>query len=102
MIVINRFRVPVHERDGFRAQADVAVELLRSRPGLLSLDLVLNLDDEELWSLVTRWENVGAYRNALGGYEAKMALTPLLSRVVDEPSAYADPDEVGWNLPRSL
>ncbi|MEL4504450.1 antibiotic biosynthesis monooxygenase family protein [Luteococcus sp. H138] len=100
MIVINRFRVSASQRPSFLAQAEAAVELFRSKQGLESIDLVQNLDDPELWALVTRWEHVGAYRWALGGYESKMTLTPLLSLCIDEPSAFADPETVGENLPR--
>ncbi|MGO4957169.1 antibiotic biosynthesis monooxygenase family protein [Luteococcus sp. Sow4_B9] len=100
VIVINRFRVPRAARAGFEAQAAAAVELFQTKEGLIGLDLVQNLDDEELWSLVTRWENVGSYRRALGGYESKVTIVPLLSLSIDEPSAYDQPDEVGSNLPR--
>ena len=41
--------------------------------------------------LVTRWANVGSYRRALQGYEAKVVVVPLLSEALDEPSAYEDP-----------
>lgn len=101
MLVINRFRVPELEVDGFLAQADEALTVLRDKPGLVSLDLVQNLDEPELWALVGNWADVGSYRRALGGFETKMAITPLLHRVIDEPSAYADPSEVGVNLPRA-
>jgi hypothetical protein len=47
-----------------------------------------NLDDPTLWLLTTRWENVGAYRRALSSYDVKLNAVPLLSRAVDEPSAY--------------
>ncbi|WP_420175171.1 antibiotic biosynthesis monooxygenase family protein [Luteococcus sp. OSA5] len=100
MIVINRFRVPAASQSAFRAQADAAVQLFETKPGLLSIDLVQNLDDQDLWSLVTRWENVGSYRRALGGYESKMTIVPLLSLSIDEPSAYDTAEEVGSNVPR--
>lgn len=102
MIVINRFRVHPAERAGFENQAQAAVDLLRTKPGLQSVDLVQNLDDEQLWALVTRWENVGSYRRALGGFESKMTIVPLLSLSIDEPSAYDDSEEVGFNLPRNV
>ena len=38
--------------------------------------------------LVTTWENVGAYRRALSSYDVKLHAVPLLSRAIDEPSAY--------------
>lgn len=100
LTVVNRFRVRVDERIEFRAQVDEVLASWRRRPGLLAHDLGLNLDDPELWVLISTWVNVGAYRRALGGTEAKLAVVPLLTRVIDEPSAFADPDEVGLNRPR--
>lgn len=100
MIVVNRFRVPDADAPAFAREAEATVALLRTKPGLRSGDLVQNLDEPGLWALVTTWEHVGAYRRALGGNESKMVLVPFLSRSVDEPSAYADPAEVGENLPR--
>ncbi|MGH8965474.1 MAG: antibiotic biosynthesis monooxygenase, partial [Actinomycetes bacterium] len=44
--------------------------------------------DPGLWVLQTRWENVGSYRRALSSYDVKVGAVPLLSRAVDEPSAY--------------
>ena len=38
--------------------------------------------------LITEWESVGAYRRGLGGYEVKLAATPLLAQALDQPSAF--------------
>ncbi len=38
--------------------------------------------------LVTRWANVGSYRRAIGSYEGKMHVQPLMVHALDEPSAY--------------
>lgn len=100
MLVVNRFRVPSRQQPGFQQQAETAVALMRTKPGVLSVDLVQNLDEPELWAIVSHWDQVGSYRRALGGYESKMVIVPLLSLAVDEPSAYADPADVGPNLPR--
>lgn len=102
MLVVTRFHVPDDRRDDFLAQADAAVGVLSSRDGLASIDLVQNLDDPDLWCLVSRWADVGSYRRALSGYESKLTVVPLLSLAIDEPSAYDDPDEVGQNIPRDL
>lgn len=101
MIAISRFRVPAAEVDGFIASAEAAVAVLRTRPGLESLDLARNLDDPELWTITSRWAGVGAYRRALQGQESKMVVVPLLSLAVDEPSAYDDWELVGENVARS-
>ncbi|WP_110182491.1 antibiotic biosynthesis monooxygenase family protein [Nocardioides solisilvae] len=88
MIVVNRFRVPVGEQEGFRVEVQTALETLAGRPGFVAGDVGRNLDDPGLWVLSTRWRDVGSYRRALSSYEVKMTAVPLLSRAVDEPSAY--------------
>ncbi len=100
MIVVSRFRVPVLDRVSFEAVAAPAVQLLTAQPGLVSIDFGVNLDDPELWALVTKWVDVGSYRRALGSNN-RIVLWPLLSLALDEPSAYADPEAVGQNLPRT-
>lgn len=100
MIAISRFQVPESRAGEFLAQAEQAVAVLRHKPGLLSIDLGRNLDDPELWTITSRWENVGSYRRALGGLESKMTVVPLLSLAIDEPSAYEEPEHVGENHPR--
>lgn len=97
MLAISRFR---DVGPGFAEQAEQAVTFWRTRDGCLSVELVQNLDDEGLWAIVGRWESVGAYRRSFNGYDAKMVLTPVLSRAIDEPSAYLDPAELGPNVPR--
>ncbi|MBB1510083.1 antibiotic biosynthesis monooxygenase family protein [Tessaracoccus sp. MC1756] len=97
MLAISRFSSP---GPSFAAEAAGAVEWWSQRPGCLSMELVQNLDEPELWALVSRWESVGAYRRSFNGFDAKMLLTPLLSRALDEPSAYLPPDELGENVPR--
>lgn len=96
MIVVNRFRAG----PGFDAQLEPVVAILRGKPGFVDAEVGQNLDDPELWVLVTRWQNVGSYRRALGGYESKAVVVPLLSQAIDEPTAYAAPAEVGDNRPR--
>jgi quinol monooxygenase YgiN len=102
VIVLSRFQVRHEQAAAFAGQAEAAVAVLRQREGLLSADLGRNLDEPTLWTLTTRWRDVGSYRRALQGYEAKMAVVPLLSLAIDEPSAYDDVDLTGDNVPRSL
>ncbi|AQP46907.1 antibiotic biosynthesis monooxygenase [Tessaracoccus aquimaris] len=99
MLAISRFRT---DDPGFEDMARPVVDWWAARPGCLGIDLVRNLDDPALWAMVGRWDNVGAYRRSFNGYEAKMLLTPLLSRAIDEPSAYLPPTELGDNQPRTL
>ncbi len=98
MLVINRFRVPSGQRDRFRSDAAAAMALLQAKPGCRELDLVQNLDEPDLWALVSRWDRVGDYRRALSGLESRMVIVPLLSCAIDEPSAYDEQADV--NLPR--
>ena len=100
MLVLTRFRVPEADSAEFERAARAAVAVLTARPGAESVDLVRNLDDPQLWAIVGRWSDVGSYRRALGGMESRMVVMPLLSRAIDEASAYLDPAEVGANIPR--
>ncbi|MBB1512965.1 antibiotic biosynthesis monooxygenase [Tessaracoccus sp. MC1627] len=97
MLVVTRFSAPGPH---FVAEARSVIDWWAARPGCLAMELVRNLDDPDLFALVSRWASVGEYRRSFNGYEAKMILTPLLSRAVDEPSAYLPVDEVGDNRPR--
>lgn len=97
-MVVNRFR---GGRD-FGQRLQPVLDVLGAKPGFRDAEVGQNLDEPDLWVLVTRWENVGSYRRALGGIESKMVVVPLLSEAIDEPSAYADPETVGENRPRSL
>ena len=88
MLVVSRFRVSADEAVAFRSDMEVAHDALAARPGYLAGTLGRNVDDPELWVLSTRWEHVGAYRRALSAYDVKLHAVPLLSRALDEPSAY--------------
>ena len=85
------------ERDAFRSDLEAAHGLLAQRPGYVGGTIGRNLDEPELWVLTTHWENVGAYRRALSSYDVKLYAVPLLSRALDEPSAY-EPVEPGTDL----
>ena len=101
MLAISRFRVTEPTTAGFETRARAAADFFRGCDGCLSSELLRNLDDPELWTITSRWRNVGSYRRAFGGFEAKMVLVPLLSEAIDEPSAYDAPEDVGENLPRA-
>ena len=105
MLVVSRFRVPEEEAVAFRDDLQRAREALSGRPGFASGRVGRNLDDPTLWTLVTTWEHVGAYRRALSSYDVKLHAVPLLSRAIDEPSAF-ELVEPGTDLnvddPRSL
>jgi hypothetical protein len=98
LIVVNRFRVTDDpgDEEGLRHGLEGAWQLLAAKPGYLGGEIGRNLDDPTLWLLTTRWENVGSYRRALSAYDVKLSAVPILSRALDEPSAYesAAPGEV--------
>ncbi len=98
-MAISRFRVP-GDADGFVAAARAVVERFAASAGCTGARLVQNLDEPELWAIVSSWADVGSYRRAFNGTEAKLVLIPLLSLAIDEPSAYAEPSTVGENRPR--
>ena len=102
MIVLTRFVVPESDVDSFVERGAAAVTVLSSRAGFVSADFGRNLDDQSLWTLTTRWQNVGSYRRALQGNESKMVVIPLLSLAIDEPSAYDDVELVGDNRARTV
>lgn len=93
LVVVSRFRVDEAGADGFRSDAHAALAALAERPGYAGGHLGRNLDDPGLWVITTTWANVGSYRRALSSYDVKVTAVPLLSRAVDEPSAYETVDD---------
>lgn len=102
VLVVNRFRV--EESDvTFADEVATAHDLLAAKPGYVGGAVGRNLDDPTLWVLETRWSNVGSYRRALSAYDVKLGAVPLLSRAIDEPSAYellGDDGTAGLNQAR--
>ena len=88
VLVINRFRVADSEAQTFRERLATAHETLAACRGYVSGEVGRNLDEPTLWSLVTHWENVGAYRRALSSYDGKLKVAPVLGQAIDESSAY--------------
>jgi hypothetical protein len=112
VLVVTRLRTPAGPTGpDAGAEAELrrgllrALAILATKPGYVSGDVGRNVDDPGLWVLTSRWENVGSYRRALGSYEGKMHIQPLMVHAVDEPSAYEVVEE-GTDLnearPRSL
>ena len=112
MLVVTRLRAPAPhpgsgEADGEELRRGLlqALGILAAKPGYVGGDVGRNVDDPALWVLTTRWQNVGSYRRALGSYEGKMHIQPLMVHALDEPSAYEVVEE-GTDLneahPRSI
>ncbi|MFZ0323743.1 MAG: antibiotic biosynthesis monooxygenase family protein [Actinomycetes bacterium] len=85
--VVTRYRVSGADTT-FRDQAAEAVEALSQHDGFVDASLARAVDDAGLWVLLLRWASVGAYRRALSSYDVKVGVVPLLSRAVDEPTAF--------------
>jgi len=88
VLVVTRYRVPDEDADSFAASADTALDVLAQRPGFVDGTVGRNVDDPLLWTLTTRWRDTGSYRRALSSFEVKTVAVPLLSRAIDEPTAY--------------
>jgi quinol monooxygenase YgiN len=103
VLVVNRFRVDEESADSFRADLESALSVLSEQVGYADGQLGRNLDDPTLWTMVTRWRDVGSYRRALSRYEVKIGAVPLLSSAIDEPSAYEQLEgRLNESLPRQL
>lgn len=90
MIAIARFRTPLADSAQFKIGLAGALAAFSERDGFISGDYGQNLDDSELWTLVTHWSNVGSYRRALSSTQIKMEVVPLLAQAIDEPGAYSN------------
>lgn len=91
MIAVTRLRVPADDTaavEEVRSGLEQARAILAACRGYAGGEVGRNVDDPDLWVLSTRWADVGSYRRALGSWDAKMHVQPLMIHAVDEPSAY--------------
>lgn len=88
MLVVTRFRYDETQAEQAQAELGRCVEAFEQRPGYVSGTVGRAVDDPTLWVLSTTWDNVGTYRRALSAYDIKLHVVPLLSKAIDEPSAY--------------
>ena len=91
MLAIARFEVPLGNAAHFQTQLSAALESFSKCAGFIDGEFGQNLDDQKLWSFMTRWENVGSYRRALSTNDVKMNVIPTLAQAIDEPGAYEKP-----------
>jgi quinol monooxygenase YgiN len=88
VLVVSRFQVSAEDAETFRGDLETAREALAACDGYVRGEIGRNVDDPGLWVLSTRWENVGSYRRALSSYDVKLRAVMVLSRAIEEPSAY--------------
>ncbi len=102
MLVVNRFRA-ASDDVAFRTDLERALAVLSARDGWEDGRLGRNVDDPDLWVMVTRWRDVGSYRRALSSYDVKMGAVQTLSRAIEEPSAFEPLDgDLNTAVPRDL
>ncbi|ACZ85325.1 antibiotic biosynthesis monooxygenase family protein [Streptosporangium roseum] len=90
MLALIRYSVPSGQTGEFLAQAHDILDTLAGQPGYVRGRVTRSVDEPELWALVSEWEGAGFYRRALGA--ARMAMYPLMTLMINEPSAYEDVD----------
>lgn len=90
MFALSRF---ADADDQLLTDLEAVAEFWRSKPGNVAVHVLRNVDESGLLALVSQWEDIGSYRRAFNGYDAKMLLTPVMLRTIDEPSAYLPPEE---------
>src|SRR5262245_36018114 len=88
MLAVIRFRVGPLEADELRTRLEAALQVLAAQKGYVEGWVGRNVDDPGLWLLQTRWADVGSYRRAISSYDVKVSAQGVLSRSVNEPSAY--------------
>jgi quinol monooxygenase YgiN len=95
VIVVTRHRVAAGAGREFIDSAQAAMAVLSDARGFLDAAVGRATDDGELFTIVTRWADVGSYRRAVSGAAAKLTVVPLLSTAIDEPSAFEVLGSVG-------
>ncbi|MDP9861436.1 MULTISPECIES: antibiotic biosynthesis monooxygenase family protein [Streptosporangium] len=88
MLALIRYSVPPGQTEEFLARAHDIVDTLAGQPGYVRGRVARSVDEPELWALVSEWEGAGFYRRALGA--ARMAMYPLMTLMINEPSAFED------------
>ncbi|PZG49067.1 antibiotic biosynthesis monooxygenase [Spongiactinospora gelatinilytica] len=90
MLAIIRYSVPDARTGEFAQQAREILDLLASQPGYVRGRLGRSVDEPGLWALVCEWEGAGFYRRALSA--ARLVMYPLMTMMLNEPSAFEDVD----------
>lgn len=79
MLLVCRFTVSPADEPAFTARAARALELLAARPGCRGGAAGRAVDDPGQWVLTVHFDSVDAYRRALGPFEIREHVHPLLA-----------------------
>ncbi|WP_224386308.1 antibiotic biosynthesis monooxygenase [Pseudonocardia sp. ICBG1293] len=79
MLLVCRFRVSPSDEAAFTTRAARALELLAARPGCRGGEAGRAIEDPAQWVLTVRFDSVDAYRRALGPFEVREHVHPLLA-----------------------
>nr|WP_222132168.1 antibiotic biosynthesis monooxygenase [Pseudonocardia sp. C8] len=78
-MLVCRFTVSPSRVPEFTGRAARALELLAAQPGCRGGELGCAIEDAAQWVLVVRFDSVDAYRRALGPFEVREHVHPLLA-----------------------
>ncbi|WP_232303989.1 antibiotic biosynthesis monooxygenase [Pseudofrankia sp. DC12] len=88
VLAMVRFQVPDASFGVFAGGAEATLAALAQARGFQGGRLARAVDDPDAWVLVTQWDGPGAWRRALGGFEVRQLLAPLLGWALDAPGAF--------------
>lgn len=74
--------------EGFADAVDRLLDVLSRAAGFSHASVARSADDVDEWLLIVRWADAGSMRRGLGGYEAKIALAPVMTSVVGRHGAF--------------
>ena len=86
MFAVIRYSVPSDRAEEFAAHAREVLDVFAAQPGYRAGRVGRAFDEPELWAIVSEWDGAGFYRRALSA--ARMTMYPLMSLMVNEPSAF--------------
>ena len=90
MLALIRYSVPSGQTEEFCPGPTTSSTPWPGSPDTCVGRVSRSVDEPELWALVSEWEGAGFYRRALGA--ARMSMYPLMTLMINEPSAFEDVD----------
>lgn len=88
MLAVNRIRAQRDDPAILLEQVGALIDALAGQPGFVRAQVGRNLDEPDLWVLITEWDSVGTYRRGLSSHVVKASGYPIFLQMQDEPGAY--------------